>query len=142
MISTKKGFSNSYIQEASLQEIFKEAEVVSLHVPLTKETFHLVNDSFFNSFQQQPFFITTCRGAVTDTEAVINAIKNKTIAGAALDVLENEKLASYTEKEIEQLQFLTNQPNVIITPHIAGYSNEAFRRMAEVLLEKLDMVQK
>jgi D-3-phosphoglycerate dehydrogenase len=134
-------FSKGYIKEATLEEIFAQAQVVSLHVPLTSETHHMANDVFFNSFRQQPFFITTCRGAVTDTGAIINALKNKIIAGAALDVLENEKLSSYTKIEKEQLQYLTAHPNVIITPHIAGYSQEAYLRMAEVLLEKLQLVK-
>jgi D-3-phosphoglycerate dehydrogenase / 2-oxoglutarate reductase len=135
----KKGFGNSYVKEASLEEIFEKAQVVSMHIPLTAETRHFVNNAFFNRFRRQPFFITTCRGPVTDTSAVIRALQNKTIAGAALDVLENEKLATYSETEKEQLQFLTGQPNVIITPHIAGYSEEAFLRMAEVLLQKLHL---
>jgi D-3-phosphoglycerate dehydrogenase len=133
----KKGFGGGYIKEAALEEIFEQVEVVSLHIPLTSETRHMANNDFFNSFRRQPFFITTCRGPVTDTSAVIEAIQKKTIAGAAMDVLENEKLSTYTAKEKEQLAFLTSQPNVIITPHIAGYSQEAFHRMAEVLLEKL-----
>lgn len=135
----KSGYGNHYIKEATLQEIFDRAHVVSMNIPLTAETYHMANDAFFDSFLQRPFFITACRGAVTDTEAVIRAIKAKTLAGAALDVLENEKLAAYTEVEKAQLQFLTAQPNVLITPHIAGYSNEAFFRMAEVLLTKLGL---
>lgn len=135
----KIGFSDGYIKEATPEEIFAEAQVVSLHVPLTSETHHMANDAFFNSFARRPFFITTCRGAVTDTAAVVNAIKAKTIAGAALDVLENEKLPSYSEKEKEELAFLTAQPNVVITPHIAGYSREAYLLMAQVLLQKLGL---
>ncbi|HVF80860.1 MAG TPA: NAD(P)-dependent oxidoreductase [Flavisolibacter sp.] len=135
----KRDYSDGYIKKATLEEIFAEASVVSMHVPLTSETHQMANDAFFNSFAQPPFFITTCRGAVTDTAALIRAIKSKTLAGAALDVLENEKLSSYSEIEIEQLDFLTSQPNVIITPHIAGYSNEAFLRMSEVLLQKLGL---
>jgi D-3-phosphoglycerate dehydrogenase len=135
----KKGFGKGAVQEATLAEVFEQAQIISLHVPLTNETHHLANDAFFSAFRRQPFFITTCRGPVTDTNAVINALKNKKISGAALDVLENEQLSSFSEREKEQLAFLTSQPNVIVTPHIAGYSYEAHLRMAEVLLEKLDL---
>jgi len=133
----KDGFGKGYIKEANLEHICRYADVVSFHVPLTDETRHMANESFFNSLKQKPFFITTCRGAVTDTVALINALKNEKISGAALDVLENEKINSLSSSEKENLDFLTTRPNVIITPHIAGYSYEAFLRMPEILLEKL-----
>lgn len=133
----KDGFSKGYIKEANLEHICRYADVVSFHVPLTDITRHMANELFFDSLQQKPFFITTCRGAVTDTVALINALKNGKVSGAALDVLENERITNLTSLEKENLDFLTAQPNVIITPHIAGYSYEAFLRMPEILLEKL-----
>lgn len=133
----KDGFSKDYIKEANIEHICRYANVISFHVPLTFETRYMANENFFNNVQQKPFFITTCRGPVTDTNALINALKNQQIAGAALDVLENEKINNLSPSEKENLDFLTAQPNVIITPHIAGYSHEAFLRMCEVLLQKL-----
>lgn len=133
----KDGFGKGHIKEAGLDHIFRYADVVSLHVPLTAETRHMANASFFNSLQQKPWFITTCRGPVTDTAALIEALNGGMIAGAGLDVLENEKIGSLSAQEQQQLDFLTAQPNVIITPHIGGYSREAFLRMSEVLLLKL-----
>jgi D-3-phosphoglycerate dehydrogenase / 2-oxoglutarate reductase len=134
----KDGFSKGYIKEANMEHICRYADVISFHVPLTEETRHMANESFFTSLKQKPFFITTCRGPVTDTNALINALKSEKISGAALDVLENEKINSLTSLEKESLDFLIAQPNVIITPHIAGYSHEAFFRMAQILLEKLE----
>ncbi|HEU4902384.1 MAG TPA: NAD(P)-dependent oxidoreductase [Flavisolibacter sp.] len=135
----KHDYTDGYIKEATLQEVYEKAHVVSMHIPLTEETYHYAGETFFNSFQQAPYFLTTCRGPVTDTAALIKALKEKKLAGAALDVLENEKLSSFTAAEKEQLQFLVSQPNVIVTPHIAGYSHEAYLRMAEVLVEKLGL---
>jgi D-3-phosphoglycerate dehydrogenase len=97
----------------------------------------MADDHFFDQLQRRPFFMTTCRGGVTKTSSVINALRANKIAGAALDVLENEKLETLTTDQKEELQFLCDQPNVVITPHIAGYSNEAYRKMSEVLIAKL-----
>ncbi len=133
------GFGGTYVKEASLEQVLKYSNVVSMHLPLTTDTFHFVNEGFFNLAEQQPYFINASRGKIHNTDAVINALKTGKIKGAGLDVLENEKFESYTTEEQHQLNWLLQQPNVILTPHIAGYTHESFYKMSKVLVEKMGL---
>jgi D-3-phosphoglycerate dehydrogenase len=136
----KTGFGNEYVKEATMAQLFAEADVVSVHLPLTAETQHIANTNFFNSFHKPIWFINAARGKLTDTADVITALERGTISGACLDVLENEKLNTYSAVEKEQLERLLQLPNVVLTPHIAGYSHEASIKMPRIVLEKLNIL--
>ncbi len=133
----KFDFGRGYIKEANPEQVFRYADVISFHVPLTAETKYMADKIFFNSLQQKPYIINTARGPVVKTTALIKALQQNMVSGAALDVLENEKPLSRSVVEKEEMDFLANHPKVILTPHIAGYSREAFYKMATVLIEKL-----
>jgi D-3-phosphoglycerate dehydrogenase len=132
--STEFGF---IAQEASLDDIFEQADIVSLHVPLTNNTRMMVNDDFINQFKKNIFLINTSRGEVVSTKSVLKALQSDKLRGACLDVLENEKLSTLTPEQNEVYTHLFQQKNVILTPHIAGWTVESYRKINEVLVEKL-----
>ena len=136
----KTGFETAQIKEASLEMIQEKADVISLHLPLTHLTHHYANTAFFNRLKKKPYFISTCRGPVTETAAVLEAIQNQQIRGVGLDVLEKEPIELHTGQEMAVLEAVMKHPNCIITPHIAGYSHEAYYKMSKVLLEKLGII--
>jgi D-3-phosphoglycerate dehydrogenase len=131
----KTGFSDQYAREVSMEEIVKHADVVSFHTPLTAETNGLVNDEYLFHFKKPIFLLNTSRGKVVKTQAVLNAIKQGKILGAGLDVLEVEKFPALAEQEwFEELR-LSNK--VIFTPHVAGWTFDSYRRISEVMADKL-----
>ena len=133
----KTGFGNEYVKESTLEEIFGKADVLSLHLPLTTETQYMVDYNFLSSFKKPYWFINTSRGKVLRTADMLRAVEEGKIKGAALDVLENEKLSSYTAEEQELYNRIVAKPNIILTPHIAGWTHESKRKIAETLLNKI-----
>jgi D-3-phosphoglycerate dehydrogenase len=134
----KSGFAADYIKEASLEQVCRYADVISFHIPLTDETKYMVNENFLDLLQNKPWLLNTSRGKILVLQDLKKALQKGQIAGAGLDVLENEKPETYTDEEKKLMNWFYHQPNVIITPHIAGYSEEAFRKMGEILMEKLE----
>ena len=138
----KTGFANDYIREASLEQLLGYSDVVSLHLPLNIETKHFANLQFFQLMKNRPYFLNSSRGPIVDSIGLIEALEKNLIAGAGLDVIENEDLATHSPAEQSVFRNILNRNNVIVTPHIAGYSHEALLKMAEVLLHKLDSLAK
>ncbi|MBZ4189027.1 NAD(P)-dependent oxidoreductase [Niabella beijingensis] len=133
----KNDFAHDFIKEASLEQVCRYSDVISFNVPLTADTRGMLTLELMQTMQQKPVILNASRGKVIHLPTLAEGLKQGLISGACLDVLENEKLDTYTPEEKETLQWLLNQSNVIITPHIAGYSHEAFLKMATVLLKKL-----
>lgn len=120
-----------------LSEIQENSQIISLHLPLHSETKHLVNQKFIEQCRKGFVLVNTSRGKVVDTTAVIEALETGQMGGACLDVFENEKPKTFTETEEKQFKKLYQFDQVVLTPHIAGWTQESKRRMAEMLIEKL-----
>ncbi|WP_454804205.1 2-hydroxyacid dehydrogenase [Mucilaginibacter phyllosphaerae] len=131
----KTGFSDQYAREVSMEEIVRTSDVLSLHIPLTKETNGLVDDEYLFHFKKPIFLLNTARGKVVKTQAVLNAIKQGKIIGAGLDVLEVEKFPALGEQE--WFDELRQSGKVILSPHVAGWTFESYRKISEVMAAKL-----
>ena len=136
----KTGFADEFVEESTMENIFENAEVLSLHIPLTNESNQLVNSSFLSKFRFNIFFINASRGEIVSLEAVADAIEQGKIIGAGLDVLENEKLEKLTTEQKAIFDRIIDSKKVIFTPHIAGWTFESYVKINEVLVEKISTI--
>lgn len=135
-----KADGNDFIKETTLEEIFKNADVLSLHVPLTDETNYLINDTFINKFSKNIYIINTARGKCLNTSDLVKNLKSGKVLGACLDVLEYEMVsfeALDTKQLPEAFQYLIKSDKVVLSPHIAGWTHESNEKIARVLAEKI-----
>ena len=136
----KKGFADEFVKESSMQNLFDNCDVVSLHTPLSDETHYLINDAFINNFKKNIYIINTARGKSLDTEALIKNIASGKVLGACLDVLEYEAV-SFEQLDIAKLpkafHDLIASDKVMLSPHIAGWTQESNEKLASVLVGKI-----
>lgn len=133
----KQGFGNDWVEEVTLDKLYSEADVISFHIPLTKETKHWINDDFFEALSKPVVLLNLARGGIMNTEAIINTLRGGGIRALGLDVLENEKIESWTKEEKEQFEQLRSFENVIVTPHVGGWTSESYRRISEMCATKI-----
>lgn len=130
-------FSDDYASQVTINELKKQADIISVHIPLTSETSHSINKDFFNSLTKKVFIINSSRGKVTKTSDLLEAIKSGKVLGAALDVLENEQFNNLQRSDLEWYNELIKSDRVVLTSHIAGWTTESYYKIAEVLAQKL-----
>lgn len=136
----KFNFGNDYVFESSMQTIFDESDIISLHVPLTEETRFIINENFINKFKKPIYIINTARGKCINTLDLVEAIKNGKVKGACLDVLEYESNSfenAFGAVMPEALKFLFKSEKVLLTPHIAGWTEESNYKMSKIIAEKM-----
>lgn len=136
-------YQSEGIDYVSLDELFKQADIISLHCPLTKETHHIINKENISKMKRNPIIINTSRGGLINTKDLITAIKNRVISGACLDVYEEESnifFKDYSSEIIEDdvLLELIAMPNVIVTSHQAYLTNEALSNIASVTMDNIN----
>jgi len=133
----KHGFANELCQEADMQRIFEETDILSLHIPLTEETRAMVNTTYLSKFKKKIILINTARGEIIPLSDLAESMSMGFVRGAALDVLENEKIGELTPSQREGFRNLIRGGNVIFTPHIAGWTFESHIKINVALVEKI-----
>ncbi|WP_283641568.1 2-hydroxyacid dehydrogenase [Mesonia mobilis] len=138
----QENVGDQFAKQVSLEEFQQNAEVLSLHTPLTETTHNMVDAKFINSFKNNFWFINTGRGQSVVTSDLVEALKSGKVLGAGLDVLEYEKtsfenLFTSAAQMPEAFQYLVNAENVLLSPHVAGWTIESKRKLAQVIVDKI-----
>jgi len=134
----KPNLSDEFATQVSLQELQENADILSLHTPLTEDTLYMIDEEFISKMKKNFYFVNTARGKNLKTSALVNALKSSKVKGACLDVLEYEKTSfENLETKNEDLEYLLNSEKVIITPHIAGWTHESKIKLAQVIVDKI-----
>lgn len=135
----KSRFGSKQVIETKLEQIFKEADIISFHLPLTDETSEMMDKSFLNRIEKDVFIINTSRGKVIKTEVLLEGLKSGKVKGACLDVFENEKVNTFTKVEQLMYERLYKYDNVILSPHVAGWTEESLFKIAAALIDKINV---
>ena len=137
----KFDYSCQFVTETDLKTVFEKSDILSLHVPITEETHYMVDDAFLQNFKKNIVLLNTARGEVLNTADLVKNMKSGKVLAAGLDVLEYEKLAfEKLENLPEDFQYLANSKQVVFSPHVAGWTNESYYKLAMVLFEKIKKV--
>lgn len=131
------GYGTEMVEESSQEKIWEEADILSLHIPLTPETHFLVDSAYLQRFRKSIFIMNTARGEVLSLAALQKAMENGKVRGAALDVMENEKLQQLSPEQEKVFQYLVKNDRVLLTPHVAGWTQESYVKINKILVEKL-----
>ncbi len=137
----KKGFGNSFVTEVDLPTIFKETDILSIHLPLSAETFHYVDEAFIFNFKKPFYLINTARGSNVCLADLVKSLKNNKILGACLDVLEYETKSFETinSKNLPaDFNFLAQSDKVVLSPHVAGWTEESYIKLSTFLADKIE----
>ena len=133
----KKGFGTKKVEEVSLEKLFSKTDILSLHVPLSEETRGWINKEFFESFKKDIYLLNTARGEIVPVKDMNALLDSGKILGAALDVLEVEKFDKLTELQKIEFEKLFQRKNVVLSPHVAGWTFASYKRINEVLVSKI-----